>query len=80
MKSASYAEPAWTVAVVLAVVLHSYRYVLTGNVCCCVWINWDACATNTYYFYPLSHNFVSSYGHGRDCTSGDPILADHTLI
>ena len=27
---------------VLAVVLHSYRYVIIGNVCCCVCRNWDA--------------------------------------
>ena len=33
---------------VLAVVLHSYRYVITGNVCCCVWMNWDAYATITH--------------------------------
>ena len=37
---ASYAEPAWIVAAVLAVVLHSYMYVITWNVCCCVWMNW----------------------------------------
>ena len=46
--TASYAEPAWIVAVVLAVVLHSYRYVITWNVCCCVWMNWDAYGTITH--------------------------------
>ena len=28
----------WVGAV--AVVLHLYRYVITSNVCCCVWMNW----------------------------------------
>ena len=97
---------------------------MTGNVCCCVWMNWASYATITHvfvhvvfwvdllvqrrlcpifvkswfperntiyiifpnaiqklqFFDPLSHYFVFSYGLGRDFTSGDPILGDHTQI